>query len=115
MDDIVSWGRERESRRWQLAAVALIVVLGALAVIGIRHLSDHKLAAASPVAAVRITPGPVQLAGLGSVAARAINQSFQVIRLPGHLAAHRTMSSVARSELASQLPATPGCARLQLR
>ncbi len=81
MDDVVSLGRgprRRRGLRWAAAAAAL--ALAAMGILGHRPASAHRPAGPSltrhaPAGQAWPRGGPVQLAGLGSDAARLLNQS----------------------------------------
>lgn len=77
MDDVLSQGADREPGRWprRVAAIVAVVVLATGVARNLPHGSDAT--ARHPVTAV--TAGPVQLAGLGSSAARLLNGSGKVI------------------------------------
>ena len=73
MDDVLRLGGERESGKWprRLAATVVVAVLAAGVVRDLRQ--DSAAAAHHP--ATTFTAGPVQLAGLGSSAARLLNET----------------------------------------
>lgn len=74
-DDVIGFGNDREPRSWSTRTKALLTAIGA-AVLLVVSLVSHLPGGAKPVAhpAIHVAKaGPVQLAGLGSRAARLLN------------------------------------------
>jgi hypothetical protein len=77
MDDVLGWGADRLPRRRLLGVAAIVFLVLVAAVAVALHIPQHRHAAPHR-GATAAAPGPVQLAGLGSAAARLLNQTGAV-------------------------------------
>ena len=78
MEDVLSLGADREPAKWA-RGVTTVVTAAVLTVTVARSLPQHSRTVAHPATAV--TAGPVQLAGLGSGAARLLDESARAHRV----------------------------------
>ena len=79
MDDVLSLGGDREPAKWA-RRVTMVVTAAVLAVAVARSLPQHSRTVAHH-SATAATAGPVQLAGLGSGAARLLDESARAHRV----------------------------------
>jgi hypothetical protein len=95
MDDVLGWGADREPRRWLFSLAAIAVIL-MLVVVAFRHIPQHRPSTAHR-AATAVTAGPVQLAGLGSTAARLLDRTRGVGVLASRQHQMQSITGSARS------------------